>query len=93
MKNTHPIELVLVAGLVLLEALAVLVVAGAVLVVTVAAGCRRSKPMAPPAMAAPLAGIADELRRLPAARLREIHGTHRRVAKDRLIADLLALPV
>lgn len=104
MKNAHPIELVLVVGLVLLEVAAALAVALVALVLTVSACSRqratsaplRVAPPAPPAraaLAAPLAAIADHLRRLPAARLREISGTRRRCSKDRLIADLLALPI
>lgn len=101
MRNTHPVELLLVVGLVLLEAVAVLTVAAVALVLALAT-CRgrRAAPapphVAPPARAAvavPLAAIADELRRLRAAHLRDLAGTRRRCSKDRLIADLLALPI
>jgi hypothetical protein len=116
MKSAHPIELALVVGLAVLDAVCVLVVAAVALVIELAAAMRRRRrpvrpvspvlapvaaaaPQAPPVAAvavpgaASLAAIADDLRRLPAARLRELAGTRRRCSKDRLIADLLAIPV
>lgn len=97
MKSAHPIELALVLGLAVLEAVRVLVVAFVALVLVLAAAWRHRPTPTPPAAcsagAASLAAIAAELRQLPAARLRELAGTRRRCSKDRLIAELLALPV
>lgn len=103
MKSAHPIELALVIGLAVLDAVRVLVVAAVALVIVLAERRRHRPGVSAPASAAPpaafsagaasLAAIADELRQLPAVRLRELAGTKRRCSKDRLIAELLALPV
>lgn len=103
MKSAHPIELALVIGLAVLDAVRVLVVAAVALVIVLAERRHHRPAVSAPASAAPpaafsagaasLAAIADELRQLPAVRLRELAGTKRRCSKDRLIAELLALPV
>ena len=108
MKNTevHPIELALVAGLVVLEAVVVLVAAVVALVVTLA----QWRPAAAPAPAAalvlaptpiepiparptphPIAALADRLAELNVATLRTMANVHgRRVLKADLIAMLIA---
>ena len=108
MKNTevHPIELALVAGLVVLEAVVVLVAAVVALVVTLA----QWRPAAAPAPAAalvlaptpiepiparpqphPISALADRLAELNVATLRTMANIHnKRVLKADLIAMVIA---
>ena len=108
MKNTevHPIELALVAGLVVLEAVVVLVAAVVALVVTLA----QWRPAAAPAPVAepepikypssthqvaqpqlhPLALIATQLQALPVASLREMAGVRSKAIRKAQLIELIA---
>ncbi|MFN9924298.1 MAG: hypothetical protein ACK55H_09745 [Cyanobacteriota bacterium] len=98
MNRPHPVELVLAVGLATLQAGRFLLIALVALAITIVTDPRRHLPPAPrqpqpsPAVA-PLAALAHDLRHLPSAQLREVAGTRRKLAKDRLISDLLALPI
>ncbi len=88
-NEPHPVELLLLAGLVTLEAAAVLLVALVALVLTVASW-RPAPPPAPP-MVHPLALLAEQLEQLPVSRLRPMAGTRsKRIRKAELVAVLVA---
>lgn len=96
MKNTdpHPVELLILAAVVTIEALAVLVAAAVALVVTIT---RRSEQRSPgrvmPAPAVhPLHELATELEQQPAATLRTMVGTRKRRSRSELVGLLVALP-
>jgi hypothetical protein len=97
MKNTdpHPVELLILAAVVTIEALIVLVVAAVALVVTIT----RSRPAGSPArvmtppvpLLHPLALVAEELEALPVTQLRPMAGTRsKRIRKAELVAALVA---
>ncbi|KAF0652397.1 hypothetical protein L107_13850 [Cyanobium sp. Copco_Reservoir_LC18] len=98
MKNTdmHPVELLLLAAVVTLEALLVLTVALVALVLTLARW-RPAVPApaatteAPPPAVHPLALVAEQLEALPVAQLRPMAGTRsKRIRKHQLVAALVA---
>ncbi len=89
------VDLLLVAGLVTLEATTVLAVALVALLLTVAgwrppaADGQKDSPLAP--LQHPLATLATELEVLPVTRLRELAGTRsKRLRKCELVAVLAA---
>jgi hypothetical protein len=91
MKNAHPVELLLVAVLVTLEAAAVLLTALVALVLTVARWSPAAPaPEAPPPLAHPLTVLADSLQALPQRELMALAGTRRRLPKRQLAALLVA---
>jgi hypothetical protein len=85
----HPIELALLAGLVTLQAAAVVVVALVVLVLSLASW-RPTAPAPAPPLQHPLAVIAAELQALPHRELMQLAGTRRRLAKHRLAGLVLS---
>lgn len=88
-NELHPVELLLLAAVVTLEAAAVLLVALVALVLTVARW-RPAPPPAPP-MVHPLALVAQQLEALPVAALRPMVGTRsKRIRKAELVAMLAA---
>ena len=104
--ETHPVELLIVAGLVALEALIVLVAGAAALVITLHRVIRRRaahpavagspcRVMPPPAAAPavhPLSVVAAELAELPVSRLRPMVGTRsKRIRKAELVAMVAAM--
>jgi hypothetical protein len=98
MKNTdpHPVELLILAAVVTIEALAVLTVA----LVALVAAITRSRPAGsparvmtppPPPLLHPLAAVAAELDALPVTQLRPMAGTRsKRIRKAELVAQLVA---
>lgn len=95
MSNTelHPVEALLVAAVVTIEALAVLVAAVLALVLTLASwrpsAPPRPAPLSPPAVH-PLAVVAETLQALPQRELMALAGTRRRLPKHQLAALLVA---
>ena len=91
-SEPHPVELLLLAGLVVIEALAVVVAAVVALLLTLA----RWRPSAPPRPAPappavhPLALVADSLQALPRRELMDLANTRRRLTKHQLTALLVA---
>ena len=85
----HPVEVLLLVGLVALEAVAVLLVALVALVLAVARW--RPAPPAPPPIVHQLALVAAELEALPVSRLRPMVGTRsKRLRKAELVAMVAA---
>lgn len=93
-RTPHPVELLLLAGLVALEAVAVLLVALVALALTVARWRPAAAPartVPPPPALHPLALVAEELLELPAAALRPMAGTRsKRLPKRELVALVAA---
>ena len=91
MKSAHPIELALVIGLAVLNAVRVLVAAAVALVIVPALGEHRLLPSRPvPRRWLPSLTSCASFR---LTRLHELAVTRRRCSKDRLIEELLALQV
>lgn len=95
--EVHPIELAIVAAWVVIEALLVLVVAVAALVVTLAQWRpRQLAPLTPPPVIEapaipllhPLAALVAELQLLPVITLRQMAGTRSKAIRK---ADLIAM--
>ena len=96
--EVHPIELALVAGLVVIEAVVVLVAAVVALVVTLSSW----RPAAAPAPVAepepiqaqpqlhPLALLATELQALPAVSLRQMAGVRSKAIRKAQLIELIA---
>lgn len=101
-KNAHPIELGVVAALVVAESLLLVVVAAAALLLTLA----RWRPVVAPAAAAaepepvlaqqarptphPLAGLADRLAELPVTTLRQMANTRSKAIRKAQLIELIA---
>jgi hypothetical protein len=92
-SEPHPVELLLLAGLVVIEALAVVVAAVLALVLTLASrrpsAPPRPAPLPPPAVH-PLAVVAETLQALPQRELMALAGTRRKLPKHQLAALLVA---
>jgi hypothetical protein len=89
----HPIELLLAAAWVALEAAAVLLVALVAMLLTLAGWrpSQRQAPPPPPPLIHPLALVAADLEALPVTRLRPMAGTRsKRARKAELVAALVA---
>ncbi len=99
-NETHPVELLLLAGLVVAEALIVLVAAAVAVVLTITRSRPAGSParvMTPPPATAPapavhtLALVAAELEALPVTTLRPMVGTRsKRIRKAELVALAVA---
>ncbi|WP_216915949.1 MULTISPECIES: hypothetical protein [unclassified Synechococcus] len=99
-NETHPVELLLLAGLVVAEALIVLVAAAVALVLTITRSRPAGSPArvmtpppttAPPPAVHPLAMVAEQLEGLPVSRLRPMVGTRsKRIRKAELVALAVA---
>jgi hypothetical protein len=96
MKNTdpHPVELLILAAVVTIEALAVLTVALVALLLTITRSRPAGSParvMTPPPIVHPLAVVAADLEALPVTQLRPMAGTRsKRIRKAELVAALVA---
>jgi len=92
-NTVHPVELLLVAAVVTLEALALVLTALVALLLTVAcwrpAAAAHEAPPAPP-LEHPLIELADTLQALPQRELMALVGTRRRLPKRQLAALLVA---
>ena len=93
--DPHPVELLILAAVVTIEALTVLTVA----LVALVAAITRSRPAGsparvmtpPPPLLHPLAAVAAELEALPVTQLRPMAGTRsKRIRKAELVAQLVA---
>ena len=82
--EAHPIELALLALLLVAEAITVLAAALLALVPSLASWRPTPTPTAPAPLQHPLTLLADQLEHLPHRELMELAGTLRRLAKHRL---------
>lgn len=102
MKDLHPVEACILAGILATLALLELARAGLSLVLLLIRLARSSRQPSPRPVAAapapapwrhPLEALGAELVALPAAELRAVVGTRRRCAKAELVANWLAMPI
>lgn len=90
-RNTHPVELLLLALLVTIEALAVLLAAALALLLTIARRSRQQRPAPQPPALHPLAGLAEQLVATHSRReLQTMAGTRTNLSKARLAALAVA---
>jgi hypothetical protein len=96
MKNPHPVEVLLLAVLLVFDAAAVLLTSLVALALTVASVITQpaaqqspDRVMQPPVLH-PLAAVAEMLQALPQRQLMAIAGTRRKLAKAQLVAMVAA---